>query len=83
MIGLIVNYIDESVETYNPHIQNNQTHFDLETFKMNVELSALHIANQLNNKVSTLDLANVKNITLTMNNNEVVYLNSQTENIIP
>ncbi len=77
MIGLIVNYSDESVETYNPHIQNNQTHFDLETFKLNVELSALHIANQLNTKVSTLDLANVKNITLTMNNNEVVYLNSQ------
>ena len=75
MIGLIINYIDESVETYNPHIQNNQTHFNLETFKLNVELSSLHIANQLNNKVSTLDLANVKNITLTMNNNEVVYLN--------
>lgn len=75
MIGLIITDYSGNVTTYNPHILNNQFHFDVESFQLGVELSAASIANQINTYVSGLDLANVSSIVLNLNNNVVRYDN--------
>lgn len=75
MIGLIITDYSGNVTTYNPHIANNQYHFDIESFQLGVELSASSIANQVNVYVSGLDLANVASIELNLNNNVVRYEN--------
>lgn len=79
MIGLTVIDKTGNIATYNPHIQDNQVHFNIDEFKLGIELSALAIANQINAYVGTLDLANVTSITLSLNGNEVVYINTSSE----
>lgn len=74
MIGLTITDTTGNVSTYNPHIQTNLQPFDLNGFKLAIELSALSIANQINTHVAGLDLANVATIVLALNNNTVTYI---------
>lgn len=76
MIGLTIIDNTGNITTYNPHIPDNQVHFELASFQASVEGAALSIAAQINTYITNYDLANVTTITLALNGNEVVFINS-------